>query len=126
MPQSNLKAPVGAAPKIHAKMVRPEGLEPPARGLGNRCSILLSYGRNILLTWSLESRLILATQTRPLPAVIRDHKVNNENGAPGGTRTPNLQIRSLLLYPIELRARKMAERAGFEPATEGFKPPVVA
>lgn len=26
-------------------MVRPGGLEPPARGLGNRCSILLSYGR---------------------------------------------------------------------------------
>ena len=26
-------------------MVRPRGLEPPARGLGNRCSIRLSYGR---------------------------------------------------------------------------------
>jgi hypothetical protein len=26
-------------------MVRPGGLEPPARGLGNRCSIHLSYGR---------------------------------------------------------------------------------
>ena len=26
-------------------------------------------------------------------------------GAPGGIRTPNPQIRSLVLYPIELRAR---------------------
>lgn len=26
------------------------------------------------------------------------------NGAPGGTRTPNLQLRRLALYPIELRA----------------------
>ena len=27
------------------------------------------------------------------------------HGAPGGTRTPNLQLRRLALYPIELRAR---------------------
>jgi hypothetical protein len=26
--------------------------------------------------------------------------------APGGSRTPNPQIRSLMLYPIELRVRK--------------------
>jgi hypothetical protein len=30
-------------------MVRPEGLEPPTPGLGNRCSILLSYGRDMAL-----------------------------------------------------------------------------
>jgi hypothetical protein len=30
-------------------MVRPDGLEPPTRGLGNRCSILLSYGRASLI-----------------------------------------------------------------------------
>ena len=30
-------------------------------------------------------------------------------GAPGGSRTPNPQIRSLMLYPIELRVH---ERAG--------------
>ncbi len=29
-------------------MVRPKGFEPLALGLGNRCSILLSYGRIIM------------------------------------------------------------------------------
>jgi hypothetical protein len=28
----------------HKEMVTPGGLEPPTRGLGNRCSIHLSYG----------------------------------------------------------------------------------
>src|ERR1700722_31159 len=38
--------------------------------------------------------------------------------AVGGTRTPNLQVRSLLLYPIELRPRVPpdSEREGFEPS----------
>src|SRR5687767_5149212 len=35
----------------------------------------------------------------------------------GGTRTPNLLIRSQMLSPIELRARG-AERVGFEPTDE--------
>src|ERR1051325_7863548 len=29
-----------------------------------------------------------------------------KNGAPGGNRTPDIQIRSLTLYPTELRARR--------------------
>ncbi len=62
-------------------MVRPGGLEPPARGLGNRCSIRLSYGR---------------THTK------------TKTGAPGRIRTCDLQIRSLSLYPAELRARVFA------------------
>ena len=50
-------------------------------------------------------------------------------GAPGGIRTPGPQIRSLVLYPAELRARmplfenpssvvnqQLAEREGFEPS----------
>ena len=38
-------------------------------------------------------------------------------GAPGGTRTPGLQVRSLPLYPTELRARKSANHstAGSQP-----------
>lgn len=36
-------------------------------------------------------------------------------GAPGRSRTCDLQIRSLLLYPAELRAHNMAEKGGFEP-----------
>ncbi len=31
-------------------------------------------------------------------------KKKGENGAPGGIRTPNLLIRSQVLYPVELRA----------------------
>src|SRR5690242_7312821 len=30
---------------------------------------------------------------------------DGKNGAPGGNRTPDIQIRSLTLYPTELRAR---------------------
>ena len=32
------------------------------------------------------------------------------SGDPGGSRTPNPQIRSLMLYPIELRGRVIAVR----------------
>ena len=31
---------------------------------------------------------------------------------PGGTRTPSLLIRSQMLYPIELRARRILEEDG--------------
>lgn len=30
-------------------------------------------------------------------------------GAPGGTRTPNSEIRTLLLYPIELQAQRVGQ-----------------
>ena len=33
-------------------------------------------------------------------------------GAPGRSRTPNLQIRSLTLYPIELQALKILKHGG--------------
>src|SRR5450432_3012132 len=51
------------------------------------------------------SRTRRANRAAPRPAnlalqaaVLRDH------GAPGGTRIPNLLIRSQMLYPIELQA----------------------
>ncbi len=44
-----------------------------------------------------------------------------EIGAPGEIRTPDRLVRSQVLYPAELRARKVAEREGFEPSM-GFLP----
>ena len=35
-------------------------------------------------------------------------EVVGSNGDPGGSRTPNPQIRSLMLYPVELRGRACA------------------
>ena len=43
------------------------------------------------------------------------HKPLLSNGAPGGIRTPDLQVRSLLLYPAEPRApdnRQHRQKAG--------------
>ena len=34
-------------------------------------------------------------------------EVSEKNGAPGGIRTPNLLIRSQVLYPVELRAHRL-------------------
>ena len=55
-----------------------------------------------------------------------------ESGDPGGSRTPNPQIRSLMLYPVELRghnaksrlvfgksAEELGWETGIEPATSG-------
>jgi hypothetical protein len=39
------------------------------------------------------------SETEILPEVV------DLNGDPGGSRTPNPQIRSLMLYPVELRGR---------------------
>jgi hypothetical protein len=38
--------------------------------------------------------------------------VNNKDGDPGGSRTPNPQIRSLMLYPVELRGHLVATSGG--------------
>ena len=39
-----------------------------------------------------------------------NHVIEEENGAPEEIRTPDPQIRSLVLYPAELRVRVAAER----------------
>jgi len=48
-----------------------------------------------------------ATQAQPAADTRRTGgpQLIEKNGAPGGTRTPDLQIRSLPLYPAELQAR---------------------
>jgi hypothetical protein len=43
-------------------------------------------------------------------------------GAPGETRTPNPQIRSLVLYPIELRAPQGRGCSGRPPGQQGATP----
>ena len=42
VPSSDARA--GAIAQLVARLVAPTGVEPVARGLGNRCSIRLSYG----------------------------------------------------------------------------------
>jgi integrase len=49
------------------------------------------------------------TQTRSETSQQESLQVIETDGAPGGTRTPDLQIRSLPLYPTELQARKRLE-----------------
>ena len=39
-------------------------------------------------------------------------KLRSRNGAPGGIRTPDTQLRKLVLYPTELRARVAENRLG--------------
>ena len=40
-------------------------------------------------------------------------------GLPGGNRTPDLQLRRLLLYPVELQS-DLVGRLGVEPSTNGL------
>ena len=50
-----------------------------------------------------------ATRTQPGARYLgrRSSQITEKNGAPGGIRTPDLQIRSLPLYPSELQARAL-------------------
>ena len=51
----------------------------------------------------------MRNQTSQEPCLATD-----DNGAPGGIRTPNLLIRSQMLYPLSYG--RVAETTGFEPA----------
>ena len=56
---------------------------------------------------------LLCLQTRRCndPSCVARHDTMDSGiGAPGGTRTPDTQVRSLVLYPTELRAHGTAER----------------
>ncbi len=71
-------------------LVRPGGFEPPARGLGNPCSIHLSYGRTLLIRFSLPPEAASGqalTATEPGTALTREslgQDLLGERGAQGG------------------------------------------
>ena len=73
-----------------------------------------AQGRTFTTCRSLHGWLLMGQQHRRLrrqvEAVTSDEEISGRplaGGAPGGIRTPGLQIRSLPLYPAELRAREI-------------------
>ena len=90
-----------------------------AFGSGGRRSIQLSYGRNHDLTHTTDKRRARRA-SRARRGALGPRKGKRglgakprlENGAPGGTRTPDLRVRSPALYPAELQARSIR---GLEP-----------
>ena len=58
--------------------------------------------------------MLTASSRWTTKSILLGAALNHEKiGAPERSRTPNPQIRSLVLYPIELRARA-EKRAGFK------------
>src|SRR3954464_13953237 len=83
--------------------------------------ILLSLGESTTLIQRFQAKMRLAAQPfngasagdlerapslRMAGEFARANRTASESGAPGEIRTPNPQIRSLVLYPIELRAQQ--------------------
>ena len=73
------------------ELVRPERFELPTTWFVARYSIQLSYGRSY--------DLIVLTAEGTAHGVV-------PTGAPGEIRTPDHLVRSQVLYPTELRARR--------------------
>ena len=98
-------------------MVGPPGLEPGNAGLGNLCSIHLSYGPGHAArcelpqhssgcgqqttTVLLQSRCFEAKGAKRPQA--NSAEVRRLAGGAGESRTPDTQFRKLLLYPSELQ-----------------------
>ena len=61
-------------------------------------------GSGIVMGWLRGERTVNA------PPTPKRLETKEENGAPGEIRTPNPQIRSLMLYPVELRAQSGPDR----------------
>jgi DNA-binding CsgD family transcriptional regulator len=77
-------------------------------GVENRASAAALAVRPIGVA---NTSLSCACGLRFLPRCRVDHTVNARNGAPEEIRTPDPQIRSLVLYPAELRARLDREKS---------------
>jgi hypothetical protein len=86
----------------------------PSLGSPRRTQTVHPPGRSRTVCGSTGPASSRPLQTRPLPdtrgkAALRERSqpvgVSAESGAPGRIRTCDLKIRSLLLYPAELRAR---------------------
>ena len=56
--------------------------------------------------WLEKGRTKVEPERTQLRALFKKHRFYWESGAPGGTRTPDLLVRSQTLYPTELRARR--------------------
>ena len=55
--------------------------------------------------WAPHGHPLGVTKRAPKRARAQVHRSTRRSGAPGGTRTPDPQVRSLMLYPAELPAR---------------------
>lgn len=94
------------------QLVGAEGFEPPTSSSQSWRSTRLSYtpeepvGRT-----NLAARIVMARWSDALPRLPPSNKKGAEapclsDGAPGRIRTSDPQVRSLVLYPTELRARR--------------------